>query len=160
MWVVWVGWELRLREGRGTSNDVEAVVIQGERERKRARGETVRNTQTRPPRSAVLYRGTSLIRSSVPLGPYSRPMPRALWCSYGGGAGSYEREEGVRRWDTPLSSEYGTCKTVKARFWPWPSGQSPQNLVRCSSLGGGRARLGVEDETGPPRSRKPTGVPR
>ena len=27
------------------------------------------------------YRGTSLIRNSPPLGPYSRPMPRALWWS-------------------------------------------------------------------------------
>ena len=27
------------------------------------------------------YRGTSLIRSSAPLGPYSRNMPRALWWS-------------------------------------------------------------------------------
>ena len=25
------------------------------------------------------YRGTSLIRNSPPLGPYSRPMPRNLW---------------------------------------------------------------------------------
>ena len=31
------------------------------------------------------YRGTSLIRNSAPLGPYSRNMPRALWWSYGGG---------------------------------------------------------------------------
>jgi len=28
-----------------------------------------------------LYRGTSLIRNSAPLGPYSRAMPRALWWS-------------------------------------------------------------------------------
>ena len=27
------------------------------------------------------YRGTSLVRNSLPLGPYSRTMPRALWCS-------------------------------------------------------------------------------
>ena len=24
----------------------------------------------------------------------------------------------------PLSSEYGTCQTVKARFWPWLSGKT------------------------------------
>ena len=30
------------------------------------------------------YRGTSILRNSTPLGPYSRPMPRALWWSYGG----------------------------------------------------------------------------
>ena len=36
------------------------------------------------------YRGTLLIRSSKPLGPCSRSMPRALWRSWGGG-GSYER---------------------------------------------------------------------
>ena len=30
------------------------------------------------------YRGTSLIRNSAPLGPYSRTMPRALWWSMGG----------------------------------------------------------------------------
>jgi len=27
--------------------------------------------------------------------------------------------------DAPLSGECGTCKTVKARFWPWLSGSSP-----------------------------------
>ena len=30
-----------------------------------------------------VYRGPSLIRNSTPLGPCSRTMPRALWCSYG-----------------------------------------------------------------------------
>jgi len=28
--------------------------------------------------------------------------------------------------------EHGTHETVKARFWPWLSGNSPQNRVRCS----------------------------
>ena len=31
------------------------------------------------------YRGTSLIKNSAPLGPYSSPMPRPLWRSWGGG---------------------------------------------------------------------------
>ena len=30
-----------------------------------------------------------------------------------------------RRIRSPLSSERGTCKTVKARFWPWFLGKSP-----------------------------------
>ena len=33
------------------------------------------------PRANAVYRGTSLIRNSAPLGPYSRNMPRALWWS-------------------------------------------------------------------------------
>ena len=43
-----------------------------------------------------------------------------------------------------LSSEYGTCKTVKARFWPWPtwpwpfwpwpSGKTPYRPLSCSFL--------------------------
>ena len=33
----------------------------------------------------VAYRGTSLIRDSAPLGPYSRTVPRALRWSQGGG---------------------------------------------------------------------------
>ena len=31
-----------------------------------------------------MYRGTSTIRNSARLGPYSRNMPRALWWSWGG----------------------------------------------------------------------------
>ena len=33
---------------------------------------------------AISYRGASLIRNRPPLGPYSRPMPRALCWSWGG----------------------------------------------------------------------------
>jgi len=33
-----------------------------------------------------------------------------------------------------LLSEYGTCKTVKARFWPWLSDKSPLNVSSCSLL--------------------------
>ena len=33
------------------------------------------------PRSPSSYRGTSLIRKRHPIGPYSRPVPRALWWS-------------------------------------------------------------------------------
>ena len=31
------------------------------------------------------YRGSSLVRKRAPLGPYSRPLPRVLWRSSGGG---------------------------------------------------------------------------
>jgi len=42
----------------------------------------------------------------------------------------------------PLSIEYGTYKTVKARFWPWLVGKSPDNLLSCS-LRGVLDQLGV-----------------
>ena len=50
-------------------------------------------TSTRPPlllstRHEALHdlysKGTSLIRNSAPLGPYSRPIPRIFWRSWGG----------------------------------------------------------------------------
>ena len=40
--------------------------------------------------------------------------------------------------ESGASSEFGTCKTVKARFWPWLSGKSPYNGP--SSLGSGPGR--------------------
>jgi len=39
----------------------------------------------------ALYRGTSLIRNRLLLGPYSRTMPRVIQWTYGGGAVSYQR---------------------------------------------------------------------
>ena len=39
----------------------------------------------------VDYMGTSIIRYSALLGPYSRTMYRALWWVLGGGSLSYER---------------------------------------------------------------------
>ena len=41
-------------------------------------------------RHGSIYRGILLIRDHLPLGPYSRALPRALWW-YQGGAFSYER---------------------------------------------------------------------
>ena len=47
--------------------------------------------------SFLPYRGTSLTRNSTLVGPYSRPMPRALWWSKGGGVVFYERGTPVVR---------------------------------------------------------------
>ena len=30
--------------------------------------------------------------------------------------------------ECPSLCEHGTCKTVKARFWPWLSGESPKTF--------------------------------
>jgi len=37
------------------------------------------------------YRGTSLIRNTLFLGPYNRTIPRILWCSQGGGGFLWSR---------------------------------------------------------------------
>jgi len=44
------------------------------------------------------YRGTSLIRNTPLLGPYSRTIPRVLWWCQGGEAVSYERGAPVPGW--------------------------------------------------------------
>jgi len=36
----------------------------------------------------------------------------------------------------PLSGEYGTCKTVMAKFWPWLSGKGPRDLSSCTRFAG------------------------
>ena len=41
---------------------------------------------------------------------------------------------GVGGEERPLSSEYGTHKTVTAKFWPWLSGQSPPKLLKVCPL--------------------------
>ena len=38
----------------------------------------------------------------------------------------------AKREHLKLSSECGTCKTVKAIFWPWLQGQSLENALRCA----------------------------
>ena len=66
------------------------------------------------PQIIAVYRGTSLIKNSAPLGPYSRNMFRALWWSYGGGALSYERGAHVRAdgSDTIKVFEKGVCAVL------------------------------------------------
>jgi hypothetical protein len=44
-----------------------------------------KSRQNRAKIAKVDDRGTSLMRNSAPLEPYSRTMPRALWQSWGGG---------------------------------------------------------------------------
>ena len=68
----------------------------------------------------TVYRATFLMRNRTPQGPYSRPTPRALRLSYGGGAFSYERGTPVgarnaQRW--LARDERATGLTASAEFW-------------------------------------------
>ena len=65
-------------------------------------------------------------------GVKSGGTPRALFSVV---EGSDDGKSLVVRFQAPLSSKYGTEKTVMARFWPWLSGKSPQ--VVLSWLGSG-----------------------
>jgi hypothetical protein len=62
----------------------------------------------------------------------------------------------------PLSSEYGTHEPVRARFWPWLSGKSLENVWNCSLFArkrhlGAKGRVGgrttPESWEGSPKSR-------
>ena len=44
----------------------------------------INNNTERSSHRKVIYRGTSPIGNIAPLGPYSRPMPRVIWRSWGG----------------------------------------------------------------------------
>jgi hypothetical protein len=56
------------------------------------------------------YKGTSLIRKRLPVGPYSSPLPRALWWSYGGGAFSFQR-------GTPVEVEVQDAGSREPSVW-------------------------------------------
>ena len=47
----------------------------------------VQESVVRDQARADMYRGTSPLKNRLPLGPYGRPMPRALRWSWGGGGG-------------------------------------------------------------------------
>ena len=54
--------------------------------------------------------------------------------------------QSVEGW-TPLSTGYGTCKTVKARFWPRLAGKSPSISFSCSLFARKRASRGDREQT-------------
>ena len=69
--------------------------------------------------------GTSLIRNSAPLGPYSKTMPRALWCSQGGGRFLMS--------EVPLyraGGRQGGARRVLSRLVPWRAGSTLHHTPR------------------------------
>ena len=68
----------------------------------------------------TLYRGTSLIRNSLPLGPFSRTLPRALWWSWGGGR--FLMSEVPLYMGTSLTTQRATtCKGFLSSELVWPT---------------------------------------
>ena len=81
-------------------------------------------------------RGTSLIRNSDPLGPYSRTIPTALRWSWWGGAVSYERGTPVPQGATQFQSQVDTgTRAATYHFVPDPSTfhESGLKLIRKRS---------------------------
>ena len=104
---------------------------------------------------AARYRGTSLIRNSALLGPYSRTLHRALWWVLGGGSLSYERgspcillEEDLAarstRWSTTerISTECFAARASWGRVWGFGVRARVSGLgVRARVSGSGDCRL-------------------
>ena len=85
--------------------------------------------QARPPKrrllpTCALYRGTSLIRKRLPVGPYNRPMHMALWWSWGWGGGSCER-------GTPVCNPH---RGLGERLWVIDDPVEPKRLTDQARL--------------------------
>ena len=96
-----------------------------------------------------VYRGTSLTRNRTTLGPYSRPMPRALWWSYGGWR-CLMREVPLYKWESS-SSEAGGRYLQPCTLHPSPYAVNPAPCT-LSAEGGGYMCLSSFLEGGVPHS--------
>ena len=78
----------------------------------------------RAPPPLNTYRGTSLIGTHTPIGPYSRPMPRVLGGVLGGWAFSCGRGSPVHFPRKPLRKAFlrgGSCPVRSVRFFELPT---------------------------------------
>ena len=91
----------------------------------------------------LLYRGTSLVRNCLLLGPYCRAMPGALRWSEGGGAVSYER-------GTPVNVFHDKTSFVRLTLWQCMGNERLPMDLRCLYT---RLMLSVFIEAPPPGCR-------
>ena len=81
------------------------------------------------------YRGTSLIRNSALLRPYSRAMSRAIWWVLGGGGVSYERGTPVQ---AALNDDIDTPKVLRLlRELSGSAQKAVSNLENAGNPAGG-----------------------